>query len=113
MVLKEGDKIHVVTRRLFDADLRRHFAGQVQAASEHAARVQGYAFIFDQSHSGFIKRPELRVRILSLTDASVIINILPESVDLNELKYAVANDRLVLTDGRAFSLDINEFSAHR
>ena len=33
MVLQSGEKVHIVTRRMFDGDLRRHFAGEVKAVA--------------------------------------------------------------------------------
>ena len=114
MILNQGEKVHIITRRLFDADLRRHFVGEVKALEDNVLRVEGYAFVFDESHSKFIKRPERRVRIISIADSGVIINVIPTEVNLNELMYRISDDRrLVLTDGRSFSLDINEFSASR
>jgi hypothetical protein len=47
MVLTEGEKVHVITRRLFDNDLRRHFVGEVKAVSDVAVRLEGYAFVLN------------------------------------------------------------------
>ena len=32
MVVEPGEKLFIVTRRLFEGDLRRHFVGEVKAA---------------------------------------------------------------------------------
>jgi hypothetical protein len=111
MLLNPGEKIHVMTRRYFDGDLRRHFAGQVVAANESAARVRGYAFVFYPGSNEYVRRPDLRERIIALNDAGNIINVIPENVNLEELVYHPSEEkRLVVTDRRSFSLDINEFS---
>jgi len=111
MLLKPGEKIHVITRRYFDGDLRRHFVGQVVAATESAARVQGYAFVFYPGPNEYVRRPDLRERIIALGDTGNIINVIPESVNLEELVYRPSEqNRLVVTDRKSFSLDINEFS---
>ncbi len=34
MVLAQGEKVHVILRRNFEGDLRRHFVGEIIAASE-------------------------------------------------------------------------------
>ncbi|MBU2549116.1 MAG: hypothetical protein KKB20_11920 [Proteobacteria bacterium] len=47
MLLQPNEKIHVIFRRLFSEDVRRHFAGQVIFVTDQAARVQGFVFIFD------------------------------------------------------------------
>ena len=111
MLLKAGEKIHVMTRRGFDSDLRRHFAGQVVDATDGAVWVQGYVFVFYPGPNEYVRRPELRERIIALCDAENITNIIPPSVQLEELVYrASEQNRLVMTDRRSFSLDINEFS---
>ena len=53
--------------------------------------------------------PTLRTRLFSLSDAGHIINVIPREVDLNSLHYRGVEGRLAITDGRSFSLEINEF----
>jgi hypothetical protein len=111
MVLKLGEKIHVIVRRRWEDDLRRHFVGEVTDATENVVRIKGYVFVFHPGTNKYIKRPDLRDRIVSLTDSGNIINILPPAVDLDKVSYQTSRDeRLVLTDGE-YSLDINEFGA--
>ena len=111
MLLQPGEKIHVITRRCFEGDLRRHFVGQVVFATECAARVQGYAYVFYPGSNEYVRRPDLRERIIALSDAGNIINVIPQNVDLEELVYRPSEqNRLVVTDRKSFSLDINEFS---
>jgi hypothetical protein len=51
---------------------------------------------------------------MSIADSGVIINVILQEVNLNELMYRMSDERrLVLAEGRSFSLDINEFSATR
>ena len=114
VLLKQREKIHVITRRRFERDLRRHFVGEVQAATETTARVEGYTFVFDEGENEFVKRPETRVRIFGLADSGNIINVIPEATDIRNLSYRLsAENRLILTDGKSFSLDVNEFSQWR
>jgi hypothetical protein len=111
MLLKPGEKIHVITRRWFEGDLRRHFAGEIVAANESIARVRGYTFVFHPGPNEYVRRPESRERIIALADAGNIINFIPEDVNLEELVYRPSEEnRLVVTDRRSFHLDINEFS---
>jgi hypothetical protein len=111
MLLNPGEKMHVITRRYFEGDIRRHFAGQVVAASESTARVRGFTFVFYPGPNEYVRRPEPRERIIALSDAGNIINIIPENVNLEDLVYLMAErNRLVVTDRKSFSLDINEFS---
>jgi hypothetical protein len=108
-VLAVGECVHVITRRLFDQDPRRHFVGRVEAVSEGTARVRGHAFIFNSAHNEYEKRSGERVRVISLLDAGNVVNVLPEGARLDELHYALEDRKLVLTDGAGYSLDINEF----
>ena len=113
-MIEEGDKLHIIARRIFDRDLRRHFVGEVEVGTENVARVKGYAFIFDQSKNEFIKKAGQRIRLVSLTDALNIINVIPRDVDLESLSYCLdKNNRLTVTDGKSFRLDVNEFGASR
>jgi hypothetical protein len=112
MVLKEGEQLHVMTRRLFEGDLRRHFVGRVTSVSGVTARLSAYAFVFDATRNHYDRRPELRERVIGLADAGLVINVMPSEVALDRLEYRLDDHRhLVVTDGSAFSLNINEFSA--
>lgn len=116
VVLYVGEKIHVITRRSFESDVQRHFAGEVEIAGENVVRLRGYVFVFefDATSYRFVRRPESRIKIVSLIDSANIINVVPTQVNLEELEYKTSEKKhLVLTDGKAFSLDINEFSGSR
>jgi hypothetical protein len=114
MVLKAGEKIHVMFRRKFDGDLRRHFAGEVTEASEQAARVDGYIFILHVMDNRYVRIQGLRTRIISLTDAGNIINVLPRNANIEKTAYTMSKEKhLVVTDGETFVLDVNEFGAGR
>jgi len=114
MLLEAGSKIHVMTRRGFEEDLRRHFVGEVTACADGVVRAKGYAFVFDARLNEFVRRPDERDRILSLVDVGNIVNVLPDSADIEASNYRMSHDgRLVVTDGGSFSLDINEFGAIR
>ena len=114
MLLNKGEKVHVMTRRLFEGDLRRHFAGEVMEASESGVRLEGYVFVLDTAKNHFVRRVEKRVRIIGILDSGHIIKVIPPDVRLEDLKYLLSPDkRLVVTDGREFSLDVNEFGLGR
>lgn len=113
LTLEVGTKLHIVTRRLFEEDLRRHFVGTVTAVLGHYQEVQGYAFVFQPGKNEWQRRPELRTRIFSLGAAGLIVNIIPKNVDVAALKYSVVENHLVVTDGAGFALDINEFGISR
>ena len=104
----------MVTRRQFENDLRRHFAGEVTGVTESAVCVEGYVFVYDTSRAEFMRRPELRTRIISLVDVGNVINVLPDETAIDQLRYEVAKTgRLVVTDGKTVTLDIQEFGGKR
>ena len=73
--------------------------------------MRGYTFVFYPGPNEYVRRPEPRERIIALGDAGNIINVIPEDVNLEELVYRPSEqNRLVVTDRKSFSLDINEFS---
>ena len=114
MILEPGDKLHIIIRRNFEADLRRHFIGEVVSAVECAATVKGHAVVFNSVTNHYELKSDTRTRIVSLTDASNIINIIPRNTNIEKVKYALSADkRLIITDGESFTLDINEFGVNR
>jgi hypothetical protein len=112
MTLKNGEKVFIIARQLFEKDLRRHFVGEVIESSETTTRLRGYTFVYDDASGDFLRREELRTRVFSLTDAGYIINLLPGEALIEEVSYQT-NDKnqRVLTDGKTFQMNVSEFSA--
>jgi hypothetical protein len=108
-----GDKVHIITRRLFPEDLRRHFVGEVVGRTDDLFRLQGYAFVFNPGTGEYRRRQDLRNRIVSFSDAGHIVTKLPRDMNVDALEYKAVDGRLVVTDSRGFSLDINEFGPSR
>lgn len=114
MLLETSEKVHVVVRRAFEADLRRHFIGEIKVANDSIARIEGYFMVFDKSKNAFLKKPSIRVTIMDLSSSGYWVTIIPKNVNLVDLKYVYdSNNKLTLTDGKSFELDINEFGALR
>ena len=113
-VLRVGEKIHIAVRRRFEGDLRRHFAGQVEAVAGSVVRLVGCAFVWSNRKGEFERRPESRVRIIDVADGAYIVNVLPGEVRVAGLCYRISDDnRLILTDGAGFTLDVHEFGSNR
>ena len=108
-VIEVGEKLHIITRRFFESDIRRHFAGEVIGISDELHEVRGYEFVFNHGNNEFQKRPELRTRIFSLGQEGFIVTKLSREVAIESLLYRFIERRLVVTDGKNFFLDINEF----
>lgn len=114
MVLKIGEKVHIMSRRAFIGDLRRHFVGKIMEVGDTTIRVEGYSFIFHEGTSEYYRKPEIRTIIFSITDGRTVINVISPLTKIENVTYRVtADDILVATDGEHFRLDINEFGIHR
>lgn len=110
MMVAHGEKLHVMTRPLFERDVRRHFVGEVVTSKGGLVRLSGYVFVYEPERGQFIRRPDARVRILNLADPLQIVKVLPVQVVIEDLVYRLERDgSLVVTDGRQFKMDINEF----
>ncbi len=114
MILEQGEKVHVITRRNFESDIRRHFVGEVLAVDGVLARVTGYTFVLDNTTGQFARRRERRIRIIGLADPGYIVNVLPREANIENSNYTQSPEgKLVVTDGKSFALDINEFGSSR
>lgn len=107
MVLNLGEKIHVIHRQLFAGDVKRHFIGRIEGTEGPLVRVQGYLFAMDTKLNQFARRDTLRTRIISLDSGSVIVNVLPEQVEIKNVSYDYRpGGDIVVTDGGDWHLDI-------
>ncbi len=110
-IARTGEIVHIIERRLFVGDVRRHFVGEVEACADRALRVRGYLFVYDSSESAFTKKPELRTRIFPL-DNRLILSLLPQGTHLEQVRYDHDDEgNLSLVDGADLELDISEFSS--
>jgi hypothetical protein len=106
MILNSGEYIHIIHRQLFAEDARRHFVGTVESHEGPLVRVKGYLFAMDSTKSQFVRREQLRTRVVSLNDG-VIVNILPAHVKIDEITYTHRpNGDIHVTDGTDWHLDI-------
>jgi hypothetical protein len=113
MFLDPGEKVHVIERRLFESDVRRHFIGQVQGTDVMAMRVTGFVFVLDTTSSTWVRGGETRTRIIPIGSSGFVINVLPRDTHLDDVRYEEVNGRLTVTDGASLHLDINEFGRLR
>jgi hypothetical protein len=109
MTIEEGEKVHIASRRLFPTDIKRHFAGRVEAVEGDSMRVTGHAFIYHSETRKFEKKPNVRTRVFSLIDARLVINILPKDADVGQIKYVVKDARLALEISEAIEYDLTEY----
>ena len=109
-ILKPGEKIHVIHRRRFEKDIRRHFVGTIEAYEAGVARATGYVFVVDELNEHlFTKRPDRRTKLIPLASGDVIVNVLPEDLDLEQVRYELDGRKLWVTDGNGWKMDVKEF----
>ena len=113
MILEPGEKVHIVERRYFADDVRRHLMGEVQRCTEHAVRIIGYVWVFDVLSGQFVRKPEKRERIIFFGDR-LTINLVPSDVDIGAVRYVTDPTKgLQVTDGKDYFLEITEFTVMR
>jgi hypothetical protein len=106
MILNTGEYVHIIHRQLFPDDARRHFVGTVESHEGALVRVKGYLFAMDPKQNEFVRREQLRTRVVSLNDA-VILNVLPARVQIDQITYTHRpNGDILVTDGTDWHLDI-------
>ncbi len=106
MIINIGEYVHIIHRQLFQGDAQRHFVGTVEGHESNLIRVEGYLFAMDSTHSQFVRREQLRTRVVALDDA-VIVNVLPSSVKIDHITYThQPNGDVHITDGTDWHLDI-------
>jgi hypothetical protein len=110
MLIDVGTKLHVVYRALFEKSTRRHFLGEVVEVEGVVCVLQGYAFVYDPKLESYQRKPEKRSTVIDLAESGYVVNIINANVNLDEVAYKyLQNIGMVATDGKNFSLDINEF----
>lgn len=109
MLIEIGEVIHVIERRGFESDVRRHFAGRVDHVEPTLIRATGVIYAFHAGRRIFERRPQERIRIYSLSDARNSINVLPSTVEPEGLKYSwTEREELIVRQGD-WSMDLTEF----
>ena len=110
MILKPQEKVHVIHRRFFPKEAHRHFIGVVEYYENGIARVTGHVFTVDRIKYTFMRRPEVRTRILAVASGDLLINVLPPQVDLEKVYYKQEKKALRVTDGSDWHLDLSELT---
>jgi hypothetical protein len=110
--LSTGAKIHVLERRKFEDDIRRHFVGEIEAVANNVARARGFTFVYHRGKTAYVRSRKEQIRLLALTDALLIIRLLPADARLEQIEYRSEGDRTIVTDG-TFQLEIADFGSNR
>lgn len=107
-VLKEGDKIFVSHRRLFDGDEVRHFAGVVDNYESGVLRATGWTYLQDPATGMIFRKEDVRTKLYSLASGTIMIYGLGDEVDMEALKFEGRDGLLLLTDGKTLRMNMSE-----
>lgn len=108
-LIRSGDKLLFSHRRLFENDQARYFVGVVDEFEQDIAVVTGRTFVWDAMHGRFLRKPDKRTKLLSLSSGTLICYRLPEATRIDELRIEDRDEhRLVLTDGDSFGMDMSD-----
>lgn len=110
MILRNGEKIHVIHRRFYDKDPHRHFIGTVEYYEGGVARVVGHVYTVDTTKFQYMRRPEVRTRLISIVSGDLLVNIIPASVNLDKITYRQEKKGVRVSDGSDWFLDLSEFT---
>ena len=112
-MLEPGEKIHVIERLSFEHDVRRHFIGEVERATDAVARATGYTFVGNVMTGHFDRRDPPRTRIIPLGATGLVVYVIPQEVDLKTVRYEwQAGGRLVVRGG-PWEVVLDEFAISR
>ena len=111
-LLRKGEKVFVVDRRLFEEDIPRHSVGEVEFSSAVGFRAKGYPYYHNSILGNFVRKNNPRTRVFTF-DNQLIINVLPDNCDIEGVEHVVTDSGTILTDSRSFKMDVSEFGFRR
>ena len=109
MLVEPGNHLLIVHRRLFETDHSRFFVGKVEGYDCGIARVSGYSYGRDHLNSKFIRKPDLRTKLIGITSGSLIIYCLPNDISLDDVAFDVTEAGLKLNCPPNVSLILSEY----
>lgn len=107
-MLKQGDKLMIAHRRLFQGDSARYFIGQVDAFEGGLAKVTGHSYVRDLISGRMLEKTEVRTKILSFSSGTLIVYQLPDSTSLETITFTWSESRLTVSDGQGFEMNLGE-----
>lgn len=110
MILKVGDVVLVVHRRLYESDRQRFFVGTVLEYDAGLVAVEGFSFAREDIEGSFVRKPDARTRIIPLMSGSIFTYRLPRGVVAESVRLGATTEsgRLILSDGRDLEMDLSE-----
>ena len=108
MILDHGDIVLLSNRRMFQHDEARYFLGRIIACERELLKVEGFSFVRDLGSGHVIRKPEKRVKVLSLASAGYIVYQLDSDIDVDHADIESGNGDAVLIAGNHPILNLSE-----
>lgn len=111
MILETGSRVLIVHRRLFDGDGPRYFVGVVDGYEPGLVRVTGYSWTRDPFGGTFVRKSDIRTKVVSLVSGTVLVYQLSTEATAEQLTlYFDAEGCPFLVDGHRLRMDLAESS---
>jgi hypothetical protein len=111
MMLKAGDNLLVVHRRLFRDDGGRYFIGTVDEYEHGIVRITGLSFIRNDYNGDFVSKKGFMTKIFSISSGTLITYVIPSNIELKDLSFEHKNKGEVWVVGPdGFRLNLTEHS---
>lgn len=108
MLLRAGEQIFVAHRRLFEKDSVRFFVGRVDDYEGGIVRATGHSYLRDNISGAMLEKADERTRLFAVGSGTLLSYVLPATVLLSDLKFVDDSGRLVLLDGKGFTLNLSD-----
>ena len=107
-LLREGDKLLISHRRLFERDELGYFAGEVVAYDGGVAKLNGWTYVKDFGTGKVLRKSDRRTKLYALGSGTILVYQLPTATTLETLEFVVDGMRAVLTNGGEVQMDVPE-----
>ena len=108
MILEHGDIVLLSNRRMFQHDEARYFLGRVVACEGELLKAEGFTFVRDLGTGHVIRKPEKRIKVLSLASPGYIVYQLANDIDVENADIESGNGDAVLVEGHRTVLNLSE-----
>lgn len=109
MMIRPGDRLLVVHRRLFRDDTARYFVGEVDEYEHGLVRLTGHSFVRNDYNGDIFSKKGAMSKIFSIASGTLITYVIPSTIDLTALKFEHnSNGEVWLKGPGGFELNLTE-----
>ena len=107
-LIKTGAKLVVSHRRMYPTDGARYFLGTAVAYDCGVVKIVGRTFVRDMGSGQIVAKSDRRTKIVSLSSGMLFVYELPDSVDVEELRFEADESHITLVDANGFQMNFDE-----